>query len=59
MVLWEHSQSSAMEIATYMGYRLAYLSVHINRVNTQQKKELKILWNHYFKNYKFKNYSLT
>lgn len=54
-VLWEYSKSSAMKIATYIDYGPAYLSEFINRINTQQKKELKILWYHYFKNYKLKN----
>lgn len=48
-----------MKIATYIDYGLAYLSVPINRINTQQKKELKILWYHHSKNYKLKNYGLT
>lgn len=48
-----------MKITTHIGYGLAYLSVHINRTHTQEKKELKILWYHHFKNYKLKNYSLT
>lgn len=32
-----------MKIATYIDYGLAYLSVPINRINTQQKKELNSL----------------
>lgn len=56
IVLWKNSQSSTMKIATYIDYGFAYLSVHINRINIQQKKELKILCYHHFKNYKLKNY---